>query len=86
MYQMRVPEAFKYYSVQLCANLAVAATRLFLPNLAKSLGSTNTQIGVIGAVSNLTVYGPVLTGKQLREVKDEFGHFKRDFNGRKIDT
>jgi len=28
--------------------------------------------------------GPVLTGKQLREVKDEFGHFKRDFNGRKI--
>ncbi len=53
---MRVPEPLKYYSVQLCANLAVAATRLFLPNLAKNLGSTNTQIGVIGAVSNLTVF------------------------------
>jgi MFS family permease len=53
---MRVSEPLKYYSVQLSANLAVAATRLFLPNLAKSLGSTNTQIGVIGAVSNLTVF------------------------------
>jgi MFS family permease len=53
---MRVPEPLKYYSIQLGANLAVASTRLFLPNLAKSLGSTNTQIGVIGAVSNLTVF------------------------------
>lgn len=53
---MPVPESIKYYSVQLFANVAVAATRLFLPNLAKNLGSTNTQIGVIGAVSNLTVF------------------------------
>lgn len=53
---MRVHETIKYYSVQLFANLAVAATRLFLPNLAKSLGATNAQIGVIGAVSNLTVF------------------------------
>jgi len=28
--------------------------------------------------------GPVLTSEQLREVKDEFGKFKRDFQGRKI--
>ena len=28
--------------------------------------------------------GPVLTSEQLREVKDEFGTFKRDFQGRKI--
>jgi len=28
--------------------------------------------------------GPVLTSEQLREVKDEFGRFKRDFQGRKI--
>ena len=27
--------------------------------------------------------GPVLTSEQLREVKDEFGRFKRDFQGRK---
>jgi len=28
--------------------------------------------------------GPVFTSKQLREVKDELGCFKRDFDGRKI--
>ncbi len=28
--------------------------------------------------------GPVLTGEQLSEVKEEFGHFKRAFNGRKV--
>ena len=28
--------------------------------------------------------GPVLTSEQLRMVKDEFGKFKRDFQGRKI--
>jgi len=27
--------------------------------------------------------GPVLTSEQLRDVKDEFGRFKRDFQGRK---
>lgn len=27
--------------------------------------------------------GPVFTGKQLGEVKDEFGHFRRGFDGRK---
>jgi len=28
--------------------------------------------------------GPVFAGRQLEEVKEEFGRFKRDFNGRKI--
>ncbi len=28
--------------------------------------------------------GPVFTGEQLSEVKEEFGHFKRAFNGRKV--
>jgi dihydroorotate dehydrogenase electron transfer subunit len=28
--------------------------------------------------------GPVFSGRQLREVKDEFGHFSRGFDGRKI--
>jgi len=28
--------------------------------------------------------GPIFTSKQLREVKDEFGRFKRDFDGKKI--
>jgi len=28
--------------------------------------------------------GPVFSGEQLREVKDEFGHFKRGFDNRKI--
>lgn len=28
--------------------------------------------------------GPVFSGEQLREVKEEFGHFKRGFNSRKI--
>ncbi len=28
--------------------------------------------------------GPVFTSQQLREVKQEFGHFKRDFDGKRI--
>lgn len=28
--------------------------------------------------------GPVFSGRQLREVRDEFGHFRRGFDGRKI--
>lgn len=28
--------------------------------------------------------GPVFTGEQLSEVKEEFGHFKRAFDGRKV--
>ena len=28
--------------------------------------------------------GPVFSGDQLREVKDEFGHFRRGFDGKKI--
>jgi MFS family permease len=53
---MRVPEFFKYYGVQLFASLAVAATRLFLPNLAKLLGTPLSLIGAISAASNVTVF------------------------------
>lgn len=45
-------------------------------------------IGLCGSCTigkyRVCVDGPVFTCKQLQEVRDEFGHFKRDFNGRKI--
>jgi MFS family permease len=52
---MQVPDFFKYYSVQLFSSLALATTRLFLPNLAKLLGTPLSLIGVISAASNVTV-------------------------------
>jgi dihydroorotate dehydrogenase electron transfer subunit len=45
-------------------------------------------IGLCGSCTvgkyRVCVDGPVFTNEQLREVKDEFGCFKRDFDGRKI--
>ena len=45
-------------------------------------------IGLCGSCTigkyRVCVDGPIFTNKQLQEVKDEFGRFKRDFNGRKI--
>lgn len=45
-------------------------------------------IGLCGSCAigryRVCVDGPVFTGEQLREVRDEFGRFKRDFNGRRI--
>lgn len=45
-------------------------------------------IGLCGSCAigkyRVCVDGPVFTSKQLQEVKDEFGCFKRDFDGRKI--
>jgi len=45
-------------------------------------------IGLCGSCTigkyRVCVDGPVFTNEQLREVKDEFGRFKRDFDGRKI--
>jgi len=45
-------------------------------------------IGLCGSCTigkyRVCVDGPIFTNKQLREVKDEFGRFKRDFDGRKI--
>ena len=44
-------------------------------------------IGLCGSCAigkyRVCIDGPVFTSKQLREVKDEFGRFKRDFDGRK---
>jgi dihydroorotate dehydrogenase electron transfer subunit len=45
-------------------------------------------VGLCGSCTigkyRVCIDGPVFTGKQLREVKYEFGCFKRDFDGRKI--
>ena len=45
-------------------------------------------IGLCGSCTigkyRVCVDGPVFTDKQLREVREEFGRFKRDFDGRKI--
>jgi len=45
-------------------------------------------IGLCGSCAvgkyRVCVDGPVFTKEQLREVKEEFGRFKRDFDGRKI--
>ncbi len=45
-------------------------------------------IGLCGSCAigkyRVCVDGPVFTGKQLREVSDEFGRFKQDFDGKKI--
>ena len=41
---MQVPDFVKYYSVQLFSSLALAATRLFLPNLAKLLGAVEAML------------------------------------------
>jgi dihydroorotate dehydrogenase electron transfer subunit len=45
-------------------------------------------IGLCGSCTigkyRVCIDGPVFTSEQLREVKGEFGRFKRDFDGRKI--
>jgi dihydroorotate dehydrogenase electron transfer subunit len=45
-------------------------------------------IGLCGSCTigkyRVCVDGPIFTNKQLREVKGEFGRYKRDFNGRRI--
>lgn len=45
-------------------------------------------IGLCGSCTigkyRVCIDGPIFMSKQLREVKDEFGHFQRDFDGRKI--
>lgn len=53
---MRPPEAAKFYFVQLLSNQAMWAAWLFLPNLAKLLGSSDSMIGVIGASFGFAVF------------------------------
>ena len=43
--------------IQLLFNVAFSASYLFIPNLAKELGASNTQVGIIGAVYGLAVFG-----------------------------
>jgi len=42
--------------IQLLFNVAFSASYLFIPNLAKDLGASNTQLGIIGAVYGLAVF------------------------------
>ncbi len=42
--------------IQMLSNVAVFASLLFIPNLAKDLGATDSEIGVIGAVYGLAVF------------------------------
>ena len=43
-------------AIQLLFNVAFSASYLFIPNLAKDLGASNTQLGIIGAVYGLAVF------------------------------
>lgn len=42
--------------IALLSNLSISASLLFIPNLAKELGASNAQIGIIGAVYGFTVF------------------------------
>lgn len=42
--------------IQLLSSVTLAASLLFIPNLAKELGASNSEIGVIGAVYGLSVF------------------------------
>ncbi|KPV64114.1 MAG: Major Facilitator Superfamily protein [Candidatus Bathyarchaeota archaeon BA2] len=42
--------------IQLLFNIAFSASYLFIPNLAKDLGASDTQLGIIGAVYGLALF------------------------------
>lgn len=46
----------KANAIQLLSSLALSASLIFIPNLAKDLGATNTEIGIIGAVYGITMF------------------------------
>lgn len=43
-------------TIQLLTGLATFASGLFIPNLAKDLGASNTEIGIITAISSATAF------------------------------
>lgn len=53
---MRFPETIKFYVIQLLSNQAISAAWLFMPNLAKLFGSSESMIGMIGASYGLAVF------------------------------
>jgi len=46
----------KANAIQLLSNLALSASLLFIPNLAKDLGASNTEVGLIGAVYGIAMF------------------------------
>lgn len=42
--------------IQMLSSIALASSLLFIPNLARDLGATDSQIGVIGAVYGLSIF------------------------------
>ena len=53
---MRFPETIKFYVIQLLSNQAISAAWLFMPNLAKLFGSSESMIGMIGASYGFAVF------------------------------
>jgi len=73
---------------QMMYKMFFLAERHRLPFQASLERIMRCAIGLCGScvIGNLRVCrdGPVLTSEQLRMVKEDFGRFKRDFQGRKI--
>ena len=46
----------KANAIQLLSSLALSASLLFIPNLAKDLGASNTEVGIIGAVYGIALF------------------------------
>ena len=73
---------------QMMHKMFLLAERYHMPFQASLERIMRCAIGLCGScvIGKLRVCkdGPVLTSEQLRTVKEEFGKFKRDFQGRKI--
>ena len=73
---------------QMMHRMFLLAERYHIPLQASLERIMRCAMGLCGScvIGKLRVCkdGPVLTSEQLRDVKDEFGRFKRDFQGRKI--
>jgi len=73
---------------QMMHKMFLLAERYHLPFQASLERIMRCAIGLCGScvIGKLRVCkdGPVLTSEQLRTIKEEFGKFKRDFQGRKI--
>lgn len=73
---------------QMMHKMFLLAERYHMPFQASLERIMRCAIGLCGScvIGKLRVCkdGPVLTSEQLRTIKEEFGKFKRDFQGRKI--
>jgi dihydroorotate dehydrogenase electron transfer subunit len=73
---------------QMMHNMFLLAERYHMPFQASLERIMRCAIGLCGScvigMFRVCKDGPVLTSEQLRTAKEEFGKFKRDFQGRKI--